>query len=189
MQVSFTSLTDNIHAGRMVLKDVKSTYPKGFISNSRYETFSTHVNPQIKRKLEIKIDKTRDIVDMKKRCGYDIYDAVDFAVRKTHTANCGEQAVLVSNSLSKKGILNKIVSMEVYKNNASNFPLNGHSFCVIGLDDAADISKPETWGNDAVIVDLWSNTVAQARKAISFFSDFMHVDKKQNKVIFHSVFL
>ena len=188
MHVSFSSLKENIHIGRMVIQDVKKTYPRGFISNSRYETFSTRVNPQIRKKLESKIDKTRNIVDMKTRCGLDMYQAVDCAVRETQTANCGEQAVLVSNFLNNRGVLNKIVSMDVYKNKSLSYPICGHSFCVIGLDKNADLTNPKTWGGDAVIVDLWSNTVKQARKAISFFSDMMGVNKKQNKVIFHSVY-
>ena len=188
MQVSFSSLKCNINTGRTVIQDIRKKYPRGFISNSRYETFSTRVNPNIKRKLEVKIDRTRDIIDMKKRCGFNSYDAVKFAVGETNAANCGEQAFLISDSLNKRGVLNKIVSMEVYKNNTSSYPINGHSFCVIGLDSSADITKPETWGKEAVIIDLWSNTVAQAKKAISFFSDFMNVNKKQNKVIFHSVY-
>ena len=186
--VSFCGLKENIDLGRHVLLDTRKAYPYGFLSNSRYSTFSAKMNPKIEEILGEKILKMRDIVDFEKRKGHDSYEAVKYAVAKTGAANCGEQAILLSDQMNNQGIANKIVSMEIYRKNSS-FPNKGHTFCLIGLDKNAKLSDPSTWGKDAVAVDLWSNSVEQAQKALRNFFKMFGYDKKKNDIKFFSVFI
>lgn len=187
MQVSFCGLNENLHIGRMAIRDVKNTYPRGFISNSRYDTFSESKNKTISRKLANKIMKMREMVDYQKRLGKDGYTAVEKAVGITNAANCGEQAILVSRSLNNSGIKNKVVSMLVYKKEPGSFYcIDCHTFCVIGMDDDAFVTKPETWGKDAVIVDLWAGNVEKASKALKKYESMLNYDKNKNQLIFSS---
>lgn len=187
MQVSFCGLNENLHIGRMAIRDVKQIYQRGFVSNSRYDTFSECKNKTISNKLANMIMNMRDIVDYEKRLGKDGYTAVEKAVRETGAANCGEQAILVSRSLNNSGIRNKVVSMLVYKKESGSFCcVDGHSFCVIGMDDDAFVTKPETWGKDAVIVDLWAGNVEKASKALKKYESMLNYDKNENQLIFSS---
>lgn len=186
MLVSFKSLNENIHLGRAALSDVKKRYPYGFVSSSKYDTFSLYKNPEIRSNYSKRINQTRDIIDFQQKLGKDSFSATEYAIQKTAAANCGEQAVLVSKALEDRGVANEIISMNIYKNNSA-YVVDGHSFCVIGLDDNADIAKPDTWGSEAVIVDLWSNTVDKASKAIKYFSRIFQISKKENNIKFYSV--
>ena len=113
------------------------------------------------------IDTTRELVDYKKRLGKSRKEATYEAVRYTGAANCGEQAVLVSQKLDEIGIKNKVVSMNIRKNIPNCYYItDGHSFCVIDTADDMNIHNPDTWGEDAVVVDMWSNTVAKVKDAI-----------------------
>lgn len=187
MWVSFKGLNENISIGRKAVRQLKSDFPRGFISNSRYKTFSISYNPAIEYKLGKKIMDMRDIVDYKERLGLLRPDAVKQAVLKTNAANCYEQAVLVGQYLSESGVPNELVTMSVYKKNNS-YPSDLHAFCLIGLDKGANLMKPDTWGPDSVVVDPWSNTVQKASKAIKQFANMMKFNKKEEKVVFHDVF-
>lgn len=185
MFVSFCGLKENIGIGRTAIREVKQEYPRGFVSNSKYDTFSIQRNKRISDMLAKKILKTREIVEHEMKFGKTKIEAVQEAVRITGTANCSEQAMLVSDKLKKAGIENKVVSMCVYKETKySTEFVDGHTFCVIGLADDAVISKPETWGKDAVVVDMWKGIVDKAPKAISEFTKMLNYDKKNTKLIF-----
>lgn len=88
-------------------------------------------------------------------------------IKNYNMANCGERAFLVSDQLNKMGIANKIVEI------SGNNPHSAHVFNVIGLAPNADITKPETWGNNAVIIDTWANKTGKANDIIKFYREFL----------------
>ena len=88
-------------------------------------------------------------------------------IKNYNMANCGERAFLVSDQLNKMGIANKIVEIS-----GSN-PQSSHVFNVIGLSPNADITKPETWGKNAVIIDTWVNKTGKADDIIKFYREFL----------------
>lgn len=186
MNVSFSGLKENIKIGRAAVRQVREDYPFGFISNSKYETFSSRVNPKVDEFLTRKINQTRERIDFEKRLGVDGLTAVENVVRKTRAANCGEQAFLLSKRLNENGIHNNIVVMQVQ--NGSKV-IDDHTFCVIGLDKNAKIYEPKSWGKDAVIADLWLNNVDSAKKSINKFLQFMNFNKNEDKLLFYSPYI
>ncbi len=179
MKISFKGLNENIKMGRFAVRQVRQEYPFGFLSNSRYEAFAEKVNPKMDSFLRKKISDTREKVRFQERLGYDGLTAVERVVKETHAANCSEQAYLLSKQLKKDGVNHKIVVMEMNKNKSF---VDSHAFCVIGLDDKAVINKPETWGDEAVVADLWLNSVDRANKALVKFLEIMNYSKKENTV-------
>ena len=185
--VSFLGIKENIAYGHQAIAGVKKDFPDGFRSNTYYETFEQPINTDTLEYYEELIETTRALVTYKKRYGKSCKQATKEAVLETKAANCGEQAVLVSQKLDEMGIKNKVMSMSIRKNIPNCcYITNGHSFCVIDTAPDMNVSEPNTWGNDAVIVDMWSNTVAKVKDAIEFFGTFLK-PKENESVLFETV--
>ena len=180
--VSFLGLKENIAYGHKAIAAVKKDFPDGFRSNTYYETFEQPVDKDTLNYYEELMETTRALIDFKKRLGIPSKQATKEVVSETTSANCGEQALLVSQKLDEFGIKNKIITMNVRKNIPNFYYLtNSHSFCVIDTADDMNIHNPDTWGKDAVVVDMWSNTVAKVKDAIDFFGTFLK--PKENEVV------
>lgn len=186
MKVNFTSLNSNIKLGRAAIKSVRQDYPFGFLSNSKYEAFSNRVNPKLDRFLSSKILETRDQIDFEKRLGVDGLTAVENVVKRTKAANCGEQAYILSKKLNENGVANQVVIMQVKKGKKI---VDTHTFCVIGLDKDAKIAEPKSWGKDAVIADLWLNSVDGVKKSLNQFFKIMNFNKREDNLLFYSPFI
>ena len=187
--VSFLGLKENIAYGHQAIEAVKKDFPAGFMSNTYYETFHENQDEKTLFFYEDLIETTRELVDLKKRQGKSKKEATFEAVRYTGAANCGEQAVLVSQKLDEMGIKNKIISMNVRKDIPNCYYVtNGHSFCVVDSADDMQVNNPDTWGDDAVVVDMWSNTVAKVKDAIEYFGTFLK-PKKDERIQFESASL
>lgn len=180
MRISFCGLKENIIYGRQAINDVKSDFPNGLRSNTYYDTFEKVKDCRIKSELEKGIDKTRNRVDQMIRYGYPEKDAVEIAVRETGIANCGEQAILVSKRLDNRGINNKIIQMDICRDGKGHYVTGGHSFCLVGASPDMNVRSPETWGEDAVVVDMWSGIVKKATEALIFFSGFVIPEKDEH---------
>ena len=180
--VSFRGQKENMVYAQEAIAEVKKDFPDGFKSNTHYETFE---NPEDKMTISFYTDlimTTRRLIDYNKRFGLSKQEATQEAVKETGAANCGEQAVLVSQKLDKKGIKNEIISINtVYSTPHSRCVTSGHTFCVIDCDEKMNIQNPETWGENAIIVDMWSGTIAKVKEAIEFFKTF--IKPKENEHI------
>ncbi len=88
-----------------------------------------------------------------------------------HHGNCGERAYILCDKLNKMGIKNHATIQIEGKENYQS-----HVFNVIGLAPDADVTKPETWGPNAVVVDAWANRILQPQDAINFYRDFFDYD-------------
>ena len=178
--VYFLGLKENIEYGYKAIDEVKKDFPAGFMSNTHYETFFKKPDEEVYFYYTDLIDTTRELVDFKKRQGLTKKEATYEAVKYTGAANCGEQALLVSQKLDELGIKNQVISMNLRLNTKNSYYVtNGHSFCVIDADDKMDVNNPDTWGKDAVVVDMWSNTVAKVKDAIEFFGTFLKPKKTE----------
>lgn len=187
LNINFCGLKENIYEGKTAIKAVKEKFPEGFHSDTYYRMFESIPQKSILSQYEREIEQTRDIISYRKRLGISKYEAVEYAVKRTGAANCGEQAILISKALNEKDIPNKVISMNIYKKHTS-FPAESHAFCVIGLDDNAEIKNPATWGKDAAIVDMWSNIVAGAQDALKAFQKIFKINKEKSDVIFMNEF-
>ena len=183
MSISFCGLKENILYGYQAINDVKRDFPNGLRSNTYYDIFEKEKDQKIKVKLEDGISKTRNRVDQMLRYGYLEKDAVEKAVKKTGVANCGEQAVLVSRKLDEIGISNRVIQMDICRNSKDRFVTGGHTFCLIGASQDMDIKEPKTWGEEAVVVDMWLGIVKKVSEALNYFSGFV-VPKKDEHIEF-----
>ena len=59
-----------------------------------------------------------------------------------------------------------------------------HAFTVIGLKQNADITKPNTWGKDAVIVDAWTKTVKRANEGIEYIKEIFKYNPEKEECVF-----
>ena len=185
MQISFSGLKENILYGNKAISAVKRDFPNGIKSNTYYDTFEKEQDIQKKLELEDGIERTRDRIDDMVRYGYPEKDAVEMVVKETGFANCGEQAILVSKKLDAEGIENKIIQMYICQNGSWHYVTGGHAFCLIGTSDNMAVQDPETWGDDAVVVDMWSGIVKRVPEALNFFSKFV-VPAKDEHIEFSS---
>lgn len=163
------------------IAEVKKDFPDGFKSNTYCETFNTQEDEMTISFYTDLIYATRDLIHSKKRHGLTKQEATQEAVKETGAANCGEQAVLVSQKLDEKGIKNDIISMNTVRSTPNcHFVTGGHTFCVIDGADGMNLQNPETWGENAVIADMWSGTVAKVKEAIDFFETFIQAKENEH---------
>ena len=186
MNVSFCGLKENINYGHQAIAQVKKDFPDGFKSNTYYEMFSDKKDPDILSAYNKGILKSREQVKWQMRHGIMERDATEVVVRESGYANCGEQAFLVSNRLNKMGVKNKIVNMAICSAKTKMVE-NGHTFCVIDTDNFINPMSPKSWSDEAVVVDMWSNTVAKVKDAIEFFGTFIK-PKETEHIQFEKVF-
>lgn len=186
MSVSFYGLKENIQYGHEAINRVKSEFPDGFVSSSYYDVFVQDKDSKILEKYNQAIYKTRDLISYKNRITASLKKATRLAVKETGAANCGEQARLVSQQLDEMGIKNKIICMEVHSNKDREL-LDGHTFCVVDTDNPIDPREPRNWSSDAVVVDMWSNTVAKSKDALKFFHSFLKPNPQTQYVEYFEV--
>ena len=187
MNVSFCGLKENINYGHQAIAQVKKDFPDGFKSNTYYEMFSDKKDPDILSAYNKGILKSREQVKWQMRHGIMERDATEVVVRESGYANCGEQAFLVSNRLNKMGVKNKIVNMAICSAKTKMVE-NGHTFCVIDTDNFINPMSPKSWSDEAVVVDMWSNTVAKGSDAIKYFYNLFKPDSEKQVVYITSVF-
>lgn len=186
MMVSFCGLKENIEYGNQAVERLKKDFPNGFKSSTYYETFAENKDLDIMQEYEDEISKTRKIVDKKVRQGVLEREATEIAVKQTGAANCGEQAFLLSNRLNEMGITNKLVTIAICSK-STGYVEDGHTFCVIDTDNPIDPLKPKTWSDDAVIADMWSDTVGKAGEVLEYFFEILKPNPEKQNVYFVSV--
>lgn len=186
MKVSFCGLKENIEYGNKAIERMKKDFPNGIKSGTYYETFVENQDPDIRQKYQDEVCKMRDIVEWKKRQGLSEREAIEIAVKQTGAGNCGEQAFLLSNRLNEMGITNKLVAIAVCSKK-TKYVEDGHTFCVIDTDNPINPLKPQTWSEDAVIADMWSDTVGKASEVLEYFFEILKPNQDEQNVYFVSV--
>ena len=97
--------------------------------------------------------------------------------------NCGENSIVISEALDKKGIEHKEVCFYIKRVYSCE---SDHIFSVIGTKENADFTDPSSWGNNAVIIDGWMNFALSVPDAIREYENFFMA--KYNKAPFYSDF-
>lgn len=183
-------VTQNLYKGESVLRDFNTQYPY-LKSNTKYNhLIDLHKNNEQYAKL-IPIIKGKSILagfvlNQIRNTYKQTTDKITYlknAVKHQKTANCQECAFLVHNKLSEQGILAQNVRMNFVTKGTDKIPKN-HAFTVIGLDKEADITRPNTWGKNAVIVDAWTNTVKRARDGIKYIKEFFNFNPEKEDCIY-----
>lgn len=174
--VSFGSIKPQMRAAEMVLKTfnkemgpIKSstkidTKISSHNSNEKYSEIIECLKI-IKDKLFRQID-TPEVDDLYGKSYKSFGEAAE--TFKAHIknndgkTNCREIPIIIMNMLQKKGIKSECFEMSPQIMGAGG----SHSSVVIGLKKNADISKPSTWGNKAIIIDGWKNIVLKAQDGL-----------------------
>jgi len=173
----------NYNTGKFVMNEFYKKYPN-LNSFTMTETIvkkleNNNANPYVIQKMKEQADinfKTMiEILDKRpdfKDITFEQYiNMIENEFQQYNHANCGERAYYLHNLMNQKGIDNTII--EISGNSASN----SHVFNVIGLDKNADINNPETWGENAIVVDVWAKKLTSAKSAIEYYKDFLGYDE------------
>ena len=81
-----------------------------------------------------------------------------------NACNCGEQAKIAHHLFAKKNI-SAVECLYFITNSNPKRPVKDHAFIVIGYNNDEYLwNKPKYWGKFAVVIDPWSNIVAQAEE-------------------------
>ena len=147
---------------------MSETIAKGFERNN--------ASPYLKEKAKAKADKDfqTTIAILEKRpdekdITFSQYiNMIENEFQQYNHANCGERAYYLHNEMNKKGINNTIIEI------GGNTSENSHVFNVIGLDKNADINNPETWGENALVIDVWANKLLPPKDAIAYYKEFLN---------------
>ena len=197
--ISFGSLKAQKRLGEKMLKEYRKTYPRNFHSSSLVDSFIIRHNgdrafESVNKKLRILADKYNQEINnarLKLEGGYDTWDAYIEKLKKVvcaeKAANCGEQADLMLDVFLQNGEEAHSVCVTFYTKgdmfSDEQFYRN-HAFVVSGLSRNADITKPKTWGNEAVVTDPWSNVVLSAGEAIDYFRKILGFNPKYHRETF-----
>ena len=168
---------NNLEDNRKIAKEAYA-----YVENLQLFSTTKDIDPEVFNKskyaddyslkeFENKISRDRNWLD-NRRNGKPIDEFVNITVdsaKNLRIGNCAENAILAAHYLinEKKFFNFALISTfgDVDNPNAfhknpilysNNVNLNhDHVFVVAGLDKNADLSKPETWGDNAVILDPW----------------------------------
>lgn len=98
--------------------------------------------------------------------------------------NCQECADLMLDMLHKKGVVAENLCLITLNSDKNRVNYAEHVFTIAGLDPKADISNPETWGQNAVIVDGWAGICMKANEGIKYYNNFFNIDSDKHILSF-----
>lgn len=198
--ISFGSLKAQKRLGEKMLREYRKTYPRNFHSSSLVDSFIIRHNgdrafKSVNKKLRNLADRYNEEIDIvrlkyqnKDYPSWEVYiDTLKKAVLSRNAANCGEQADLMQDIFFKNGMDAHNVCMTFYTKKSTfrdEKMYRNHVFIVTGLKQDADITKPKTWGNEAVVTDPWSNVVLSAGEAIDYFRKILGFNPKYHRETF-----
>lgn len=171
---------NNLQFGKSLLNEFSVQYPylESYTMTDALARKMQKINPnspetmQTKTKSDILFKKMINILEQRpnyKSITFDEYlNIIKNEFRNENHGNCGERAYIVYDKLNKLGIKNHaIIEIEGKEN------YNSHVFNVVGISPNADINRPETWGNSAIIIDTWANKSCTVKEGLAFYYDFL----------------
>lgn len=180
MSISFGSLKHNLEIGRCELAKFKKALP--------YSPSSTRIQTQIIQhehspkfsnlisRLDILSDKYTQLDD-----NFYINTSEEKAadvirtIKSNNVGNCGVVNDAMEKIMLEDGFDAHAISLVVTnkRDNMIKERVGDHLFVVFGLRKDADFSDIKTWGNSAIIVDAWSNTVMAAREGMDYIKKLL----------------
>lgn len=104
-------------------------------------------------------------------------------MKESKIGNCKECGAIIYNKLESIGATPQNVKLDFVDKKDGTKQLN-HTFTVIGLDKDADITNPNTWGKNSVIVDGWSNFVKRTKDGIEHLKQIFKIDDNKTQCVF-----
>lgn len=139
----------------------------------------------LKQTIAKKIDMIRDSLNGKYNTFLKYTDALKKKVVKYKVANCGELAALVQAELVKAGRTANLAIMCVRDKMTGEInPDKEHEFVVLNIQDDGLIEDPDSWGENAIVVDPWSGIVEKANNGLYEIMKLFNVDLTKEDVAF-----
>lgn len=197
-QTSFYGLKKNIEIGRKVLSEINNEFNRPMHSHTMVDAkilahqddpkFSKVVE-KLKTLSQKQMAEHAEILAQRK---YSSTGSLDETITRVYEdtkkygyADCNERALVTYEKLSKKGLpafnLNMIVE-NANQNGSNSAPIKNHIFSIFDVKKGAKISDPKTWGNNAVVVDWWSNTVMGFKDAEEYFKKVLNFNPEKEKI-------
>lgn len=188
-----SQLKQNLRIAEQVLREFKQEYPylrsPSFVTNK----MSNHIaKPNFRflyerlKKIEDRNDKMvcklrRKLLAPNLKTENDYFMLEKRLLKETGAANCDECADIIEFSLKERNIKNKTIGQKVTVNErywSDEDPSKAHCFNLIGLKHGADVCKPKTWGNNAVIIDGWKNIYGKANDMLEYYKELFVISTK-----------
>lgn len=189
---SFYELSNNMRLGQALINDFNTQYPnlESFTMSELLAKKQERINPDslltqlMKNKADRNFETMIECLNKRpeqKDITFDEYIAmIKKEFKDCNMGNCGERAYMLLDKLNKMGLKNHAV-IEIGGNKASN----SHVFNVIGLAPNAVYNKPQTWGQNAVVVDAWSNKIMKPAEAFNFYHNFFEYGPNNPMTVEH----
>lgn len=195
-QISFDGLKENLKIGEKVLKNFQQDFPS--ISSGTYLRLKILQHDDIdspvidrlivaRRKCDKNIRSLRVLkAENKPYLSVETYiDKLKSLIAVNKTANCNEIADLMQYDLINRGVQDSHISM-LWVFNENPDRVFDHLFPVFGLKPGARLIDPETWGNNAVIIDGWLKFVKPAKEGLDYILQTFGFKPKTSELRFSS---
>lgn len=185
-----SQLKQNLRIAEQILREFKQEYPylrsqsfvknkiSSYIENPRFNVLYERLN-----KIEERNNKMVSVL-RENLCAPNFKTEDDYfllekrLLKESGAANCDECADMIEFTLKKRKIKNKTIGQKVtvhYRYGCDEDPDKAHCFNLIGLKPGADLQKPKTWGNNAVIIDGWKNIYGKALDMLEYYKDLFMI--------------
>ena len=182
-------LKKNLRLGEKVLHDFKKDFPY-ITSSSLWRERKNRVEERENKPLfecrkiinlySVKIKKMRESLEgrpnSEDKRTYN--ERLREEVQKRGYGNCGEISDLLSSYLKQRGI--EYRDMSVVIQCPKRYGYKDHTFKVIGMEKYANPRRPDTWGNNAVIIDGWRNFVLSVPDGIREYEKLYGTEHRKN---------
>ncbi len=106
------------------------------------------------------------------------YKILKQLIRKHKGANCRELVELMRYRLLEKGIDCHRVALSIKSKDYTKTRMaSDHVFLVVNMKQGANFEKPATWGNKAIIVDPWTQSVYRASEGVERLKTTFKLDE------------
>lgn len=156
--VSENELESNLTLAKEALKFVKDMHLR---SNTAMEHENPYISYRPTGEYEEIVSDINYLNNIRQRKSIDDYVKITKErAPLMGVGNCSDQAILAANYLIEKKNYKNVAMIALTmkgQNPLDPGAIDQHVFAVMGLDKDADLTKPETWGENAVVVDPWGN--------------------------------
>lgn len=193
-QLGFLGLKTNLRIGQNVLQEFSRDFPKRPRSFTRIDAkiLEHSDDPKYKDiieklcKLSSKYRSEHQEIMMERI--YHPYGPKDKFTRifdetkEFGYANCDEQAMMIYDKLRKRDITAYNIDMSFI--NRDDVVKKNHIFTVFGVKEGSKVSDIKTWGNEAVVVDAWSNVAMGIKEAEAYFKKMLSYKPEEEKIVY-----
>lgn len=184
-------LSENLRIGKRVLTSFNKTFPNlESCSMTQLECIKAK-SPKIKKSLSQHSEELALKVGVLKKEVYsqpynsfsEYLIVLKNIIKKYNVADCGHRTDVIRGLLRKENKDAKMVEMVICDSFGKQ--KSNHIFPVISLKNTSNINNPESWGENAVIVDAWANFVMKASDGINHLKEIIKFMPNNEQIRFN----